>query len=169
MSKIILVDENDQETGSEDKLKAHQNGGKLHRAFSIFIFNSKGELMLQQRALTKYHSGGLWTNTTCSHPNWGEDMEEAVHRRLQEEMGFDCSLREIMVFQYEAEVGNNLTEKEVDHVWVGYYDGEAKPDFSEAKDWRWAETGELLLDVKNSPEKYTFWFRKVIDKVLEKI
>jgi isopentenyl-diphosphate Delta-isomerase len=167
MADIILVDQNDQVVGRAEKLAAHQNGGQWHRALSIFIFNSRGEFMLQRRALTKYHSGGLWSNSCCSHPAWGEEMEAAVHRRLQEEMGFDCPLQEIFVFPYEAEVGNGLTEKEVDHVWVGFYDGEASPDPAEASDWRWQKVEELRVDMQANPGQYTFWFKKIFDRVVE--
>ncbi|MFZ5392425.1 MAG: isopentenyl-diphosphate Delta-isomerase [Patescibacteria group bacterium] len=169
MSEIILVDENDQIIGKEDKLKAHQNGGQWHRAFSIFVFNSKGEFMLQKRAMTKYHSAGLWSNTTCSHPVWGEEMEEAVHRRVQEEMGFDCPMKELFVYKYSAQVGNGLTEKEVDHIWLGNFDGDAKPDPAEADEWKWIWVNDLLEDIKNNPDNYTFWFRNTIGRVLESL
>lgn len=169
MSEIILVDENDREIGKEDKLKAHQNGGQWHRAFSIFIFNSKHEFMLQKRAATKYHSAGLWSNTTCSHPVWGEKTEEAVHRRLKEEMGFDCPMKEIFIHNYSAEVGNGLTEKEVDHIWMGYYDGLANPDPAEADEWKWMEIEELLQDINTNPMNYSFWFRQTIDRVISEV
>src|SRR3989344_7340032 len=117
---IILVDENDNQIGIEEKIKAHLDG-KLHRAFSIFVFNNKGELLIQQRALDKYHSAGLWTNTCCSHPKPEEQIIEAGHRRLKEEMEFDCELNEAFSFKYKAVFDNGLTENEYDHVLIGYY------------------------------------------------
>src|SRR4030042_2763439 len=127
MEKIILVDENDREIGTEEKLKTHEQG-KLHRAFSIFVFNSKGELLLQRRAKGKYHSGGLWTNTCCSHPREGEKLEEAVHRRLKQEMGLDCPLKEAFSFIYKVRFENGLFEHELDHVFIGRVDGKPVPD-----------------------------------------
>jgi len=119
---VVLVDENDNEIGVEEKINAHRKG-LLHRAFSIFVFNSKNELLLQKRAADKYHSGGLWSNTCCSHPRPGENLKDAAHRRLQEEMGFDCSLREVFSFLYKKSFDNGLTEHELDHVFFGKFDG----------------------------------------------
>ncbi|MEK7619489.1 MAG: isopentenyl-diphosphate Delta-isomerase, partial [Patescibacteria group bacterium] len=123
----ILVDETDHEIGTEEKMATHERG-LLHRAFSVFVFNASGELLLQQRAFEKYHSAGLWTNTCCSHPRPGEETLAAAYRRLQEEMGFDCPLNEMFTFRYLAPFPNGLTENEVDHVFFGMYDGPVNPN-----------------------------------------
>ncbi len=159
---VILVDDNDNQIGVEEKIAAHQNGGKRHRAFSILIFNDKNELMLQQRALSKYHCGGLWTNTCCSHPRPGEETEAAAHRRLQEEMGFDCELREKFSFNYTAPLDHDLTENEHDHVFVGNYNLEPKINKEEAESWKWISMIELNKDVLENPDKYTFWFKVIL-------
>jgi len=161
--KIILVDENDNEIGSGEKLKVHQEG-KLHRCFSLFVFNPKRELMLQERAKLKYHSGGLWTNTCCSHPRVGEKIEDAVHRRLQDEMGFDCEVKEIFTFIYKARLDHGLWEHEFDHVFVGKFDGEPDINPEEADSWKWIDLNELKKDILENPEKYTVWFKIAIDK-----
>ncbi|GBD34035.1 Isopentenyl-diphosphate Delta-isomerase [bacterium HR34] len=163
--KIILVDENDNEIGFEEKLEVHKKG-KLHRAFSIFVFNSKGELLIQKRAKNKYHSGGLWTNTCCSHPHPGENLEEAVHRRLKEEMGFDCNLKEIFSFIYKVKFENGLTENELDHVFIGVYDGEVKPNQNEVEDFKWVNINTLLKDIQFNEDKYTYWFKLILPKVV---
>ncbi len=127
MEEVILVDENDNELGKEEKLKAHKEG-KLHRCFSILIFNSKEELLIQKRAKNKYHSGGLWANTCCSHPKPGEDTEIAAHRRLKEEFGFDCELKQLFNFTYKKTFDNGLTENEFDHVFIGITNSEPIPN-----------------------------------------
>jgi isopentenyl-diphosphate delta-isomerase len=165
MDRIILVDEKDREVGEGEKLEVHRKG-LLHRAFSIFIFNSRGELLLQKRAEGKYHSGGLWTNTCCSHPRAGENLEDAAHRRLKEEMGFDCPLREAFSFVYKARFGNGLTEHELDHVFIGHYDRNPKPNPEEYEGWKWISLGELKEDVTKNPEKYTYWLRACLDRVI---
>jgi len=162
--KVVLVDENGKETGTEEKMKAHMEG-KLHRAFSIFVFNTRGELLLQRRAEKKYHSGGLWTNTCCSHPRPGEPVEKAVHRRLKEEMGFDCELKEIFSFIYKVEFDNGLSENEYDHVFVGRFDGEPSPNSDEVDGWKWVDIEELKKNIYQNPEKYTYWLRVSIEKV----
>jgi isopentenyl-diphosphate delta-isomerase len=167
-SQVILVDENDVPIGVMEKLEAHQKG-LLHRAFSIFIFNSKGEVLLQKRALHKYHSGGLWTNACCSHPKPNEGNEEAAHRRLMEEMGFDCVLEKKFHFIYKAKLNNELTEHELDHVFVGIYDKEPLINLDEVADWKYTNPELLLQDIKNNPENYTYWFKQVLEKVLEKL
>ncbi len=167
MEEIILVDERDNEIGSMEKLKAHRDGGTLHRAFSVFVFNSRGRMLIQRRASGKYHCGGLWTNTCCSHQNPGETLEEAAHRKLKQEMGFDTGLREILKFIYRAEFENGLTEHEFDHVFVGRYDGEVSPNPEEADGYKWIDVKRLREDVSKSPEKYTPWFRMVVDRVVE--
>ncbi len=165
--QVILVDQDDNEIGVEEKMQAHKDG-KLHRAFSIFIFNSKGEMLLQQRARKKYHSGGLWTNTCCSHPRKGESVESAAHRRLQEEMGFDCDLNHAFQFLYKATLDHNLTENELDHVFIGFYDGEIHTDGNEVESFKWLNLDELKTDLKQNPENYTVWFKKAVAKVLKK-
>jgi len=163
--KIILVDENDKEIGLGEKLKVHQEG-KLHRCFSLFVFNSKGELMLQQRARSKYHSGGLWTNTCCSHPRKGERTEEAVHRRLREEMGFDCNVKEIFSFIYKAKLDHGLWEHEFDHVYVGKFDSKPRINSEEADDWKWIALSDLEKDIAKNPKNYTVWFKIALHKNL---
>lgn len=163
--RVILVDENDKEIGTEEKLKAHKEA-KLHRAFSIFIFNSKGELLIQKRAKDKYHSGGLWTNACCSHPRPGESLVRAARRRLKEEMGFECSLKKIFHFVYRVDLGD-LTEYEFDHVFVGKYDGKVEPNPREADDFAWVDVESLKKDVKSHPENYTYWFKIALPKVIE--
>jgi isopentenyl-diphosphate delta-isomerase len=165
MEEVILVDSEDKQVGTEEKMKAHQDP-KLHRAFSVFIVNPKGEMMIQRRALGKYHCPGLWTNTCCSHPRPGEDTEDAAHRRLKEEMGFDCDLKEIFTFTYKAEFDNGLTEHEFDHVFLGECDKEPSPDTEEVEEWKWIEISELREDMKENPERYTPWFIKSLDGVV---
>ena len=163
--KVILVDKNDNPVGVEEKLKAHQNGGKLHRAFSILVFNSKGELLIQRRAFTKYHCPGIWANTCCSHPRPNEETERAAHRRLKEECGFDTELKEKFSFIYEAHFDNGLTEKELDHVFIGYYDGEVNPNPEEIDEMKWIGMEELKKDVKENPDKYAPWFKIILQKI----
>ncbi len=165
MEQVILVDELDREAGVAEKMAAHLQG-KLHRAFSIFVFNSKGELMLQKRDSRKYHCGGLWSNTCCSHPRPGEKTEDAVHRRLKEEMGFDCELKEEFSFVYAAKLDKGITENEFDHVFVGKYDGKPTPNPEEAEDWKWVYPEQLQKDIKKNPEAYTPWFKIAIGKLL---
>jgi len=167
-SKIILVDKKDRQIGTEFKLKAHREG-KLHRAFSIFVFNSKGEMLLQQRAFKKYHSGGLWTNTCCSHPKVGETVLEAGHRRLKEEMGFDCELSEVFSFVYKAKLDNELTEYEFDHVLFGQFNGNPVINKDEVADFKWIDLKSLTKDIKSNPQAYTYWFKECYNKVLKKI
>ncbi len=158
MEYVILVDEHDNETGTMEKLQAHLEG-KLHRAISVFIFNSKGELLLQQRAAGKYHSANLWTNTSCSHPRPGEQAHDAAVRRLYEEMGMRCQLKEIFGFVYKAHLENNLTEYEFDHVFTGVSDAIPVPDASEAAGWKYIGFEELERDIKLNPGLYTEWFK----------
>ncbi|MCD6367805.1 MAG: isopentenyl-diphosphate Delta-isomerase [Candidatus Aenigmarchaeota archaeon] len=165
MERVILVDENDNEIGTEEKIKAHQNGGKLHRAFSILVLNSKGELLIQKRASDKYHCPGLWSNTCCSHPRPGETVEEAAHRRLMEECGFDTDLREIFSFIYKIDFDNGLTEREFDHVLIGKYDGEIHPNPEEVEECRWIDMKALKREVENDPEKFTPWFRLILERI----
>ena len=158
MEYVVLVDEQDNETGTKEKLQAHVDGD-LHRAISVFIFNSKHELLLQQRAAGKYHSAGLWTNTCCSHPRPGEATEDAAHRRLMEEMGMQAPLKEVFSFVYKASLEHGLTEYEFDHVFTGYSDAAPLPDVTEAGAWKYIELDELETEIKNHPEQYTEWFK----------
>ncbi|MEE9406087.1 MAG: isopentenyl-diphosphate Delta-isomerase [Candidatus Aenigmarchaeota archaeon] len=168
--EIILVDEEDKPIGSEEKIKAHEDGGKLHRAFSIIIFNSRGQMLLQLRARKKHHFGGLWTNACCSHPRKGEDLETAVHRKLKQELGFDTDLKELFKFTYKAtDPGSSLTEHEIDHVFLGTYDSDIKPNPDEVDELKWADTDELKRDIEAHPEKYSPWFKILIDRVLEAV
>lgn len=167
--QVILVDESDMPIGTCEKLEAHQNGGKLHRAISIFIFSPKGEMLLQQRAKKKYHCGGLWANTCCSHPRPGESVDEAAHRRIKEEMGFDCELREVYSFIYRVEFDNGLTEHEYDHVLVGTWEGNPAVNIEEVEDWKWVTQSELSTGIKKKPENYAFWFRNSFEEVVKRV
>jgi isopentenyl-diphosphate delta-isomerase len=159
---VILVDEHDNEIGLMEKQEAHIKG-LLHRAFSVMVFNGKGEMLLQQRALSKYHSGGLWTNTCCSHPRQGETTEEAAHRRLQEEMGFDCELQLHQTFIYKAPFENGLTEHELDHVFVGIYNQNPHINLDEVNDFHWISLPDLDLQLRDEPEKFTVWFKMIME------
>ena len=159
---VVLVDQNDQKLGLMEKQQAHV-AGLLHRAFSVFIFNSKGELMIQQRAANKYHSPTLWTNTCCSHPRDEETYEQAAHRRLQEEMGFDCQLEFKFSFIYKAHLENDLTEHELDHVFIGTFDDEPNLNPEEVMAYRWVELDDLKKDMKKNPQNYTAWFKIIFE------
>ncbi|HLD85599.1 MAG TPA: isopentenyl-diphosphate Delta-isomerase [archaeon] len=164
---IILVDENDKQIGIMEKIEAHSNGAHLHRAFSIFVFDSAGKMLLQKRAKTKYHCPGIWTNACCSHPNDGETLEKAVHRKLKQEFGFDCPLHKAFNFTYKAPFDNGMTEWEFDHVFIGTYDGKINANPDEIDEWKYVDIDELKKDVKKNPEKYTPWFKISLDRVLE--
>lgn len=166
MEKVILVNERDEEIGTMEKLEAHQKGF-LHRAFSVFVFNSKGELLLQRRAKEKYHSGGLWTNTCCSHPRPGEEILEAANRRLKEEMGMACNLKPEFSFLYKVEFKNGLTEHELDHVLIGYCDDLPDPNPEEVGEWKYISLEDAQKDSEDHPEMYTEWFKIIIDKVIK--
>lgn len=155
---VILVNEKDQELGLMPKLEAHQKA-VLHRAFSVFIFNSENELMLQQRASSKYHSPNLWTNTCCSHQRSGESNIQAGTRRLYEEMGFTTSLKEITSFIYKAPFDNGLTEHELDHIMVGYYNEDPVINSDEVEDWKWMKIEDVKKDILLNPNIYTAWFK----------
>jgi len=163
MQLVVLVDENNRKIGIEEKIKAHLDG-KLHRAFSIFVFNSRGELLLQQRAESKYHSGGLWSNTVCSHPRPGENYLQTVHRRLREEMGFDCELKKLFSFIYKTDFGNGLIENEYDSVFMGKFDGKPKLNLKEAMDYKWIGIKNLKRDIAANPEKYSMWLKIILDR-----
>jgi isopentenyl-diphosphate delta-isomerase len=156
--QVILVDESDRPIGLAEKMQAHRDG-LLHRAFSIFVTNAKGELLLQKRSRSKYHSGGLWTNTCCSHPRPGETTVVAAQRRLQEEMGFSCDLREIFSFTYQAKLDNELSEHEFDRVFVGEFNGKPILNPEEAEDWCWISINDLRDDIRSHPDRYTFWLK----------
>jgi isopentenyl-diphosphate Delta-isomerase len=161
MEQVILVDEEDNELGTMEKLQAHLEG-RLHRAISVFIYNSKGELLLQQRALDKYHSAGLWTNTCCSHPRPGESANDAATRRLHEEMGLRCELKELFSFVYWAHMENNLIEHEYDHIFAGVTDTTPLPDASEVQGWEYVNTEELIASINADPGQFTEWFKMLI-------
>lgn len=167
MEMLILVDENDVQIGTGEKMAVHR-AGQLHRCFSIFIFNNEGHVLLQKRALGKYHSGGLWTNTCCSHPRVGEEVDAAAHRRLIEEMGFDCEMKEVFTFTYRAELDHGLTEHEFDHVYVGTYDGVVSPNPEEADGYEWERVETVKRDMEDNPQRYTVWsiiaFKELLSK-----
>ena len=167
--EVILVDKHDFEQGTMKKMEAHKNGGTLHRAFSVFVFNTKGELLLQRRALHKYHSGGLWTNTCCSHPRPGETVREAGHRRLEEEMGMQCKLVELFSFEYKAELDGGMTEWELDHVLLGLSDKEPSINEEEVAEFKYMPLDDIDEDLNKNPQNYTEWFKICFERVkLEK-
>ena len=164
--KVILVDEHDDMIGIMDKMAAHKQG-QLHRAFSVFIFNSKGEMLLQQRAMNKYHSAGLWTNACCSHPVPGEKTEDAATRRLMEELGFETPIEKIFDFTYKAEFENGLTEHEFDHVFAGEYEGELKLNAGEVSDACYKDISEIKSMLQTHPQKFTAWFHIAFPRIEE--
>ncbi len=161
--QVILVNENDEKIGLMPKQEAHEKG-VLHRAFSVFVFNGKNELLLQQRALHKYHSPGLWTNTCCSHQRDGETSLNAGKRRLFEEMGFSTHLKETTSFIYKAPFDNGLTEHELDHILIGNFEGIPQINPEEVASWKWMDLEEVKNDIQNNPEIYTAWFKIIFDK-----
>jgi len=161
--KVILVSEVDEQLGLMAKMEAHEKG-ILHRAFSVFVFNKNGELLLQQRALDKYHSPGLWTNTCCSHQRDGESNIEAGKRRLQEEMGFNCELKELFWFVYKASFDNGLTEHELDHVMIGHYEDDPVVNLEEAAAFKWMPLEDVKKDMELHPELYTEWFKIIFNE-----
>ena len=162
--RVVLVDENDREIGTMPKMEAHQKA-VLHRAISVFILNKKGEWLLQRRALSKYHSSGLWSNAACTHPRPNETYLEAANRRLKEEMGMECELTDLFNFIYKEKLDNELTEHELDHVFIGY--SEEIPNFNaeEVCDYKYINFGELKKEIHEKPDKYTFWFKHVFENV----
>ncbi len=161
--QVVLVDAQDNPIGLMGKLEAHQKG-VLHRAFSVFVLNDQNELMLQQRALHKYHSPGLWTNTCCSHQRSGESNIQAGTRRLQEEMGFTTELTELTSFIYKAPFDNGLTEHELDHIMMGRYNSSPNINPDEVADWKWMSIEEVKKDVDAHPERYTVWFVIIFER-----
>ncbi|MEQ8363828.1 MAG: isopentenyl-diphosphate Delta-isomerase [Cyclobacteriaceae bacterium] len=161
MDHVILVDEKDNQTGTMEKMEAHRKGA-LHRAFSVLVFNSKGEMLLQKRAQSKYHSGGLWSNACCSHPRPGETLAAATKRRMKEELGIATQPDYLYKFQYKATIGD-LIEHELDHVFVCQFDGEPAINLEEAEDWIYVNPSLLKSKIKENPEQYTFWLKKIIN------
>lgn len=161
MEFVVLVDEQDREVGEAEKIQAHKLG-LLHRAFSVLVYNSKGEMLLQQRAEKKYHSGGLWSNACCGHPRPDENIEEAANRRLKEEMGFNCNLKFGFKFIYRASFFNRLIEHELDYVFTGIYDGEVFPEINEVQALRWITMENLKKEITENPNGFSVWFRKII-------
>lgn len=158
---MILVDAGDREVGTAAKLDAHRSGA-LHRAVSVLVGDGNGNFLLQQRAEDKYHSPGLWTNSCCGHPRPHESAQGAAVRRLFEEMGVSCSLEHVGSFQYRAELGNGLTENEIDHVFVGHWRGDPRPDPSEVSRWRWMSLSDIQEEMARHPERFTAWFAQVL-------
>ena len=163
--KVIVVNEQDEPLGVMDKLEAHEKG-VLHRAFSIFVLNDKNELLIQRRALNKYHSKGLWSNTCCSHPMPDENTLDAAHRRLKEEMGFDCELHRLFPLRYCAEVGNGLTENEYHHVYLGHYNGIITPNSTEVIDYKFVSVEDLMQIAETQPANFTAWFHLALPKFI---
>jgi isopentenyl-diphosphate delta-isomerase len=165
--EIILVDHRDNDIGCEEKDACHRIPAKLHRAFSIFIINEQGHMLIQKRAAMKKTWPAFWSNACCSHPRKGENLPEAALRRLQEELGFTCPLQHIFTFRYKADYSTEFGESEIDHVFVGQFDGAVRPNKDEIQDWRFISVRELSHDVRNNPEKYTPWFRKALPRVMK--
>lgn len=166
IEEVILVNSSDEPVGKMEKLEAHEKG-LLHRAFSVFIFNSMGQMLLQRRALTKYHSGGLWTNACCSHPRPGEHTLHAATRRLEEEMGLHCELVHCFSFIYKVSFENGLTENELDHIYIGWTDNPPSINPEEVHEFKYLTIEKVVEDVKGAPQLYTEWFKISIEKVLD--
>ena len=164
--RVVLVDSDDRVLGEMEKLLAHRTGS-LHRALSVFVFNGRGELLLQRRSPEKYHSGGLWTNTCCSHPRPGEAVSDAAVRRLEEEMGMECPLEHRFAFVYRSELDRGLIEHEFDHVFVGHSDAEPDPDPSEVSEWRYAPVETIRSELADDPARFTSWFRICFESAVE--
>ena len=166
--KVILVDEQDLPIGEMDKLEAHEKN-QLHRAFSILLWNDQNEMLIHQRADGKYHSAGLWTNTCCSHPRPQEDTLDAAHRRLHEEMGISTELKHAFYFVYQVALENNLSEHELDHVFLGKFEGNPQVNPEEAKDFRWVKLEDLNIEINQFPNNFTYWFKYIIKHFSDKI
>ncbi len=163
--RVVLVDEQDMEQGTMEKLEAHRSGD-LHRAISVFVMDHQGRMLLQQRAAGKYHSGGLWTNACCSHPRPGESPQEAAERRLKEEMGISAPVTFRFMFQYRAELENGLVEHELDHVFFATYAGPVRPDPEEVQDHAWYSLDAITTELEHHPERFTPWFRLCWDRIV---
>lgn len=163
---VLLVDDGDRPTGEMEKLQAHQKGA-LHRAFSVLLFDRKGQLLLQQRATDKYHSGGLWTNTCCSHPHPNESVEEGASRRLREEMGLEAPLRKLFTTRYYLELGDGMIENEFDHVFLAISDDEPQVNGQEVMDQRFASREEVQQELQNDPDRFTEWFKVIWQEFVE--
>ena len=165
---IALVDSSDKVIGFEEKHLVHSKG-LLHRAFSIIVFNRKGELLLQRRSLDKYHSSGLWTNTCCSHLPKDSEMDRFIHERLLEEMGFDCDLTFVTKFHYQVDFGDGMTENEIDHIFIGRFEGNPSPNPLEVCEWKWVNEDWLREELRNQSVKYTYWFRNILENHFDEI
>jgi len=163
--QLIVVNEKDEWLGTMDKMQAHHQG-VLHRAFSVFILNDKNEMLLQRRALSKYHSAGLWSNACCSHPYPGESTLAGAHRRLQEEMGFDCELEPIFNLRYKANVGNDLIENEYDHIYLGYYNKDMLTNEEEVSDHKFMQVADIVKWMQEQPDQFTAWFHLALPKFI---
>lgn len=159
---VVLVDAEDHEVGTAEKLAVHRNG-RLHRAFSVFLEDAHNRLLLQRRSSGKYHSAGLWSNTCCGHPRPGESTAGAARRRLREEMGVEVDLAPVFTFTYRAELGGGLVEHELDHVFVGRFDGTPQPDPQEVSEWHWVTVADLVADLYARPERYSAWLKPVVE------
>ena len=166
MSNVILVDSSDSQTGTINKLEAHQKG-LLHRAYSVFLFNEQNQLLLQKRAESKYHSGGLWSNTCCSHPVPGQFLIRSAQERLMEEMGIRTSLTPLFSFTYKTAFENGLIENEYDHVLIGHFNASPLPNPSEVSNWRYASLEQIKSEIEIAPETFTYWFTLVYEKVFK--
>jgi len=165
MEKIALVNENDKIIGFEDKLQVHEKG-LLHRAVSVFIFNSKNQLLMQKRAEIKYHSGGLWSNTCCTHQRKDELLIESANRCLIEEMGIKCKIKEKFIFNYQTSFENKLKENEIDHVFIGFFEGNPLINREEVSNYKWRDLSELEKAIKEKSEEYSYWFKEIIKRFL---
>jgi isopentenyl-diphosphate delta-isomerase len=166
MEKVIIIDKNNRIIGTEEKLKAHQTG-KLHKAFSVLIFNKNNQLLLQQRAKTKYHCGGLWSNTCCSHPRPNESLIKGANRKLKQEMGFNCKLKKLFSFTYKIKLDNQLIEHEYDTIFIGTYEKDPKPNSQEVMNYKWLTLEQIKKEISRKPKKYTPWFKIIIKKFRE--
>lgn len=166
--KIAIVNIYNQIIGYQDKLEVHREG-ILHRAFSIFVFNEKREMLLQQRAFSKYHSPGLWTNTCCSHATENKEFETSIHERLMEEMGFDCKLDYQFLFKYKVDFENGLIEHEIDHVYFGFSSEDPNPNPEEVAAYCWVNAKDIRDEIKKHPEKFTYWFKLIFERVIERV
>ena len=165
--RVILVDEHDNPIGIGAKLPTHERG-ELHRAFSVFLINGAGEILLQQRATNKYHGGGLWANSACGHPRPGEETVAAARRRLQEEMGIEAELEPVFAFTYRAEMDRGLVEHEIDHVMIGFADDLPHPNPAEVAAWRWMSPESIRRELATDPDRYTPWFEPALEGLLDR-